>query len=379
MHSVTAATAKAYEGHWIKWCRFVNEDLDSEDPLLGEWLEEDKPAIVCLFLQLRYDEGMRGKQASSVTAGIRLKFAAALRSTAFLDLAIVTAARTACRMTTKELRAKKDEVPNGSVKLPLCESLLKDLRAKLRAGRGWERKDIDCRMTYIGCMWGYDMDARIFEYTAHEVGNEDRCVRCSDLVFGIRGAMDSYQVGGGSSFFRDLREGRASASHVLGFRVLTASQKTSAPVKAKTVGRRSPEESQFLEDLVTFIAFSKVLPSDELFCRYLERRSGKVDRKRLQGRMVREVVKGVCRDAGLPAEYFSSHSLRKVATTQMRAMGVSQLDMIDRGNYVEGSKIMTAVYDYSAGGHGPLSSNSLVGGTQPSKDDVRSWLPFGVV
>ena len=63
----------------------------------------------------------------------------------------------------------------------------------------------------------------------------------------------------------------------------------------------------------------------------------------------------------------------------MRAMGVSQLDMIDRGNYVEGSKIMTAVYDYSAGGHGPLSSNSLVGGTQPSKDDVRSWLPFGVV
>ena len=105
------------------------------------------------------------------------------------------------------------------------------------------------------------------------------------------------QVGGGSSFFRDLREGRASASHVLGFRVLTSSQKTGAHVKAKTVGRRSPEESQFLEDLVTFIAFSKVLLSDELFCRYLERRSRKVDRKRLQGRMVREAVKGVCRDA----------------------------------------------------------------------------------
>ena len=142
-HSVTAATAKAYEGHWTKWCKFINEDLDSEDPLLGEWLEDDKSAIVCLFLQLRYDEGMRGKQATSVTAGIRLKFAAALRSTVFLDSAIVTAARTACRMTTKKLRARKDEGPNGSVKLPLCESLLKDLRAKLWAGRGWERRDID--------------------------------------------------------------------------------------------------------------------------------------------------------------------------------------------------------------------------------------------
>ncbi len=59
--SVTAATAKAYEGHWLKWCRFLYEDLDTEDPLLREWLEEDKPAIVGLFLQLRYDEGMRGK------------------------------------------------------------------------------------------------------------------------------------------------------------------------------------------------------------------------------------------------------------------------------------------------------------------------------
>lgn len=128
-----------------------------------------------------------------------------------------------------------------------------------------------------------------------------------------------------------------------------------------------------------FMAFSKVLPSDELFCRYLQRKSGTVDRKRLQGRMVREAVKGVCRDAGLPEDYFSSHSLRKAATTQMRAMGVSQLDMIDRGNYVEGSKVMRAVYDYSAGGHGPLSSNSLVGGTQPSTDDVRGWLPYGAV
>ena len=43
-----------------------------------------------------------------MTAGIRVKFAAALQSTAFLDSAIVAAARTACRMSTKELRAKKD-------------------------------------------------------------------------------------------------------------------------------------------------------------------------------------------------------------------------------------------------------------------------------
>ena len=99
------------------------------------------------------------------------------------------------------------------------------------------------------------------------MGAEDHCVRCSDLIFGVEGATESHQVGGGTSFFKDLREGRVSASKVLGFRVLNASQKTGAPVKAKTVGRRSAEESQFLDDLVTFMAFSKVLPGDELFCR----------------------------------------------------------------------------------------------------------------
>ena len=109
--SVTAATTKAYEGHWLKRCRFLYEDLDTEDPLLGEWLDEDKPAIFGLFLQQRYDEGMQGKQATSVTAGIRQKFVTALQSTAFFDSPIVTAARTACRMSTKELRGKKMKDP----------------------------------------------------------------------------------------------------------------------------------------------------------------------------------------------------------------------------------------------------------------------------
>ena len=120
-------------------------------------------------------------------------------------------------MSTIELRAKKDFGPSTSMKLPLCESLLKDMRVKLWAGRGWGREDIDCKMTYIGCMWGYDMDARISEYTAHEAGAEDHCVRCRDLVLGVRGPTDSYQIEGRAPFFTDLREGRASASQVLGF------------------------------------------------------------------------------------------------------------------------------------------------------------------
>ena len=194
----------------------------------------------------------------------------------------------------KELREKKDGPPDSTTKVPICEDLLSDLRDKMWEGRGWGREDIDFRMTYVGCMWGYEMDARISEYTSHEVDAEDHCVRCRDLIFCVVNGSEDTQVIGGGAFFQEVRLGKCLTSSVAGFQVQTSSQKTGAPVKAKVMGRRSPEESQFLDDLVSFIAFSEVKPKDELFCRYLTRKnSDRRDRKTLTGRMVRDAVKGV--------------------------------------------------------------------------------------
>ena len=49
---------------------------------------------------------------------------------------------------------------------------------------GWGRQNVDLRMTNLGCMWGYDLDARVSEYTAPEIGLEGHCVRAGDLVLG---------------------------------------------------------------------------------------------------------------------------------------------------------------------------------------------------
>ena len=374
--SVTRRTEKTYEGHWRLWCKFIAEELGETCPLLKEWPESQKSIAVALFLQSRHQGGSRGKQATAVTAGVRLHFTAALLSTAFLESPMISAARAACSLTAKELREKKDGPPATTTKVPICEDLLSDLRRKMWEGRGWEREDIDFRMTYVGCMWGYEMDARVGEYTSHEVDAEDHCVRCRDLIFSVVDGSENFQVLGGGAFFQEVRFGKCLASSVAGFQVQTSSQKTGAPAKAKVIGRRSPEEAQFLDDLVTFVAFSGVKPMDELFCRYLTRKnSDRCDRKTLTGRMVRDAVKGICMDAGLPPDYFSSHSLRKAATTQMRAMGVSEADMLDRGGYMAGSQVMRQVYDYYSGAQGPLASNSNAGGSGPTTQDVRSWLP----
>ena len=109
--SVTAGTAKAYDGQWNGWCTFI-ENLDwSMDPYLRGESEGDKAVLVAQFIMGRHDNGARGKVASSVTAGLRLAFTTALIPCDFLDSAVITAARAACKLSTAELR----EIRNGDL------------------------------------------------------------------------------------------------------------------------------------------------------------------------------------------------------------------------------------------------------------------------
>ncbi len=140
-------------------------------------------------------------------------------------------------------------------------------------------------------------------------------------------------------------------------RVQGTSTKGKVTNKAKLVSRRSPEESEFLDDIIHFVIKSGAGGTEELLsCHGL---SGK--RVHLRARTVREELKKTCVLNGLPPSYFSSHSLRKGAITQMRALGASEDDRRDRGNYAPNSQVMNTTYDYATG-LGPLAANSLVGG-----------------
>lgn len=59
--------------------------------------DTDKATILALFFKERYGTGgMRGRQATSVSAGIRHYFVSALRSVEWFESQIVTNARAAC-------------------------------------------------------------------------------------------------------------------------------------------------------------------------------------------------------------------------------------------------------------------------------------------
>ena len=160
-----------------------------------------------------------------------------------------------------------------------------------------------------GIRWlGLDQSARVSEYTRPEPGATDHCIRLDDLTF-YRTTRDGAINCTGSAIAMALSgvtESSPVIKEVIECHVLAASCKGKVVVKAKLIGRRSEEESQFLDDLLMFISRSGALGTDELFSL---RTAGK-EKLILSGRTVREEITETCRLRDLPPNYFTSHSLR---------------------------------------------------------------------
>lgn len=129
--SVLPQTASVYSRKWDAWVEFVQGETGGGGPFLTGMREDDKAALVGLMMMREHQGGKRGKGATAFTAAVRHHFARAMCSTTFLDSAIITTARASCLMKPAELRAKKDSGPSESVKLPVCEEILADMRVRL--------------------------------------------------------------------------------------------------------------------------------------------------------------------------------------------------------------------------------------------------------
>jgi hypothetical protein len=70
--------------------------VDENDPYLMSKTQDEKSALVCLFMQRRHQAGHRGKAATAGTAGIRKYYTCRMISTEYLEAAVVSTARAAC-------------------------------------------------------------------------------------------------------------------------------------------------------------------------------------------------------------------------------------------------------------------------------------------
>ena len=223
-------------------------------------------------------------------------------------------------------------------------------------------------MVYLACIWAFDQPARISEYTRPELGNPDHCVRVDDLTV-ILNVGESVR---GSGLFPllagDTPEGAVKGEDVVEFHVRAVTTKGKRLMKAKLISRSSPEESRFLDDIITFMVKSGSDGPDELF----SYRKGGWAKVALRARTVRDELKRECMAQGLPPNFFRSHSFLK-GVTHMRAAGSSEDDGRDRTGHAPWSQILNTTYDF-APRRGPLAANSLAGGRRPTIVDVKKLI-----
>ena len=324
--SVTEATRRAYERDWTAWTHFIESTEaggPGADPFLKD-IESDlvKSYWISLFILRRYQAGFRGVEATKITAAIRYKLLSEGHEIRFLGSDgskndLIAAAKRACRLNPAELRSLKWE-RKSSVKLPINLDMMISMRERLWANQVWDKKGAENMMTYIGCMWGMEIMARCSEYTLHEPGRSDHCIRARDISFMLTNPMLIegflvHSLPGGDPTLLNIVETDIEACIVD-----ASSHKCESLQKTKTVTRRHrhPGESEFLNDIIKWIKISKVQPYDELFTRYMALSNGQAPtRKVLTGSMVRKAIKFEASLNGFPTEFYPSHSLRKAGRT----------------------------------------------------------------
>ena len=132
--------------------------------------------------------------------------------------------------------------------------------------------------------------ARCSEYTLHEPGRSDHCIRARDISFMltnpilIEGSL-IHSLSGRDPTLLDIVETDIEACIVD-----ASSNKCGSLQKTKTMARHH-QSSEFLDDIIRWIQISKVQPHDEFFTQYMALSNGQAPtRKVLTGYMIREAI-----------------------------------------------------------------------------------------
>ena len=364
---------KGYKKGWSEWVAYLRS-REVIDPYLNRVSEEEKVSLLCNFFRTRHEVGKRGKEAHSAGAAVRKYFEMTLVSTAFMDHPIVTAARTACRRTTDELRAFA-RCGKSKDKLPIWWALLVDIRDTLWVGKKWTYPEIDDRMTAIAALIAYDLANRGGEATTvGGLDKENHTLYNEQVVFRLRNSVsvngrETFAFHAGSSQFRE----HVRASNVKSCEVGGATHKVGALHTLKVIARRTPRESNTLDDLLEWCLKSGSMSQEPLFSRRTLIK-GKQSHKKLQSKMLTQAIKGAALRLNMDPSEFASHSIRKGAVTQMNAFGCAIEETNSRGNYSKSSKMVQTVYNHDSTGRGPLAASSSSVGRDITRDDIAKHL-----
>ena len=337
--------------------------------------DEVRVKVVCLFIASRYNKGLRGTQVTGVLGAIRHIFVVAGICTRFLDDGRISASRKGCMLRAIDLRRKRESQKEHSA-LPMPQEMLTTIRELNWEGLGWSAaSDLDKRAAYLGNALSFDMALRVGSYTKKEPRGEDHCIKAQDwcFVLSLEAASDEndpreriiLKVG---EELKGIDPGR-----VVAMDLMQVSVKGGENHSVKSIGRRSPSESQLLDDMVAWAQKSGVMLGDDFFTRRAMDKRGNLISRSLLAKDVATAKRIAAESLGLSERFNFPHGNRKGGISQMASCGVDRVDILSRSNHSALSSTSERTYQYRMSGPGALAAGGLgiTGNTTLSVADCR--------
>ena len=327
--------------------------------------DEIRVKIICLFIASRYNEGLRETQVTGVLGAIRHIFVVVGVCTKFMDDDRIGASRKECVLRAADLR-KKRELHKEHSALPMPQEMLTTIRESYWEGLGWSTTDdLDKRAAYLGNALSFDMALRVGSYTRKEPRGEDHCIKSQDWCFILlpEGITDE----NGTEERVVLRVGEElksiDAGRVVAMDLMQVSVKGGENHSVKSIGRRSPSESQLLDDMIAWAQKSGVMFGEDFFTRRTLDKRGNLVSRSLLAKDVSTAKRIAAESLGLSERFSLPHGNRKGGISQMASCGVERSDLLSRSNHSTQSSTSERVYQYRMSGPGALAVGGLTIGT----------------
>ena len=224
--------------------------------------------------------------------------------------------------------------------LPLGMEAVLKLRNNLWLKSSWgSREGMNAKGVWIAIGLGFDSGSRISNLTLPDGKNgADHCIRAGDVKLTVlnRTSGANLTVSAGNEFRRSAISPGAEVTFASMTYWTSQTKNETVTLDAKDHG-----DLLLLNDLVEWTINSKVESDDPFTTRYWHGTKRTVIRKE-----VREAIKRVCSQLGLPQKHFSTRSLRSgFATHYKKCHGDTEHRNV-RGGWAPGSMVPDNNYDF---------------------------------
>ena len=292
-----------------------------------------------------------GKPLTTALGALRTTMETKGLRVGFWDDARVVRVRRAARPNTEETRKRLEERPPSTI-LPMTEGMVYGCRKILWKEWDWTAGQTDRKARWLAIALGFDSGSRIGQLVLTEKGKENHTLRARDVSFVMEDGMT--WVGGVTLRRVFARQGKEKVAmvefaHQTG---KTSRMRGQSTLDVKTIMRRTPIESQVVDDLCDWVMNTGVKEGDEFLTRY---HAGTGARKVVTRKEVGEAIKLCAETLELPSQFFSTKSLRKGFASHCEAVKVPEEDRNKRGSWAVGSKVPQNHYVSTIGAKGGLA------------------------